>query len=116
MLLCPLCARQLSAVERQGVEIDHCQHCGGFWLDQGELDRLIQQEALTALLQGQRALAETRHEREYDHSTRAESGPGAGEDFVGQYGAGGSAPSSPARFGMARNGSGSAPRPLTRAR
>jgi Zn-finger nucleic acid-binding protein len=114
MLLCPLCARQLSAVERQGVEIDHCQHCGGFWLDQGELDRLIQQEALTALLQGQRALAETRHEREYDHSARAESGSGAAEDFIGQYG--GTAPSSPARFGMARNGAASAVPPLPRAR
>jgi hypothetical protein len=69
---------------------------------------------LTALLQGQRALAETRHEREYDHSARAESGPGAGEDFVGQYGGGGdSTLSSPARFGMARNGVGSTPRPLT---
>lgn len=112
MLLCPLCARQLTAVERQGVEIDHCQHCGGFWLDQGELDQLIQQEAVSALLKGQQALAATRHEREYDHGATA-------ADFVGHYGGannGNAAPSAgtgAARFGMARNGSG---RSFSRAR
>ncbi|MBC8103196.1 MAG: zf-TFIIB domain-containing protein [Cytophagales bacterium] len=68
MLLCPLCARSLKTVERDGVEIDHCTGCGGFWLDQGELDRLVKQEAQIALQAGQQALSLARRNREYDHA------------------------------------------------
>ena len=67
MLLCPLCARSLKTVERDGVEIDHCTGCGGFWLDQGELDRLVKQEAQLALQAGQQALTLARRNQEYDH-------------------------------------------------
>ncbi len=67
MLLCPLCARSLKTVERDGVEIDHCTGCGGFWLDQGELDRLVKQEAQLALQAGQQALTLARRNQEYDN-------------------------------------------------
>jgi|GEM_PF-2549439 Uncharacterized protein conserved in bacteria len=78
MMLCPLCGEPLRAVERQGVELDHCQQCGGFWLDQGELDSLIQQEAISALLKGQQQLSATRQDREFDASlSTAEDAPAA---------------------------------------
>lgn len=67
-MLCPVCARALRPVERQGIEIDHCVHCGGFWLDAGELDTLIRQEAALALQAGQQALRLARNEREYDQT------------------------------------------------
>ena len=65
-MLCPLCAHELEQVERQGVEIDHCPDCGGFWLDKGELDLLIHREAAFALEEGQKRLDEARRHREYD--------------------------------------------------
>jgi Zn-finger nucleic acid-binding protein len=79
MLLCPLCARSLKTVERDGVEIDHCTGCGGFWLDQGELDRLVKQEAVLALQAGQQALTLARRNQEYDHvATSTEEREGVG--------------------------------------
>jgi Zn-finger nucleic acid-binding protein len=79
MLLCPLCARSLKTVERDGVEIDHCTSCGGFWLDQGELDRLVKQEAQLALQAGQQALTLARRNQEYDHvATSSEDRDGIG--------------------------------------
>lgn len=63
---CPLCAMPLEAVERQGVEIEHCRSCGGLWLDAGELDALIEREAVAALRQGERVLNAARHGKEYD--------------------------------------------------
>ena len=65
-MLCPLCARALMPVERQGVEIDLCGNCGGMWLDSGELSELIRREALAAIDAGQSALTASRHDREYD--------------------------------------------------
>ena len=65
-MLCPLCARALAPVERQGVEIDLCTSCGGMWLDSGELSELIRREALASIAAGQTALSESRRDREYD--------------------------------------------------
>lgn len=65
---CPLCGVSLKTVERLGIELDHCTQCGGFWLDQGELDLLVQQEAMRALTKGQQALSAARDAREYDRT------------------------------------------------
>lgn len=67
-MLCPLCARALRPVERQGVEMDHCPQCGGIWLDQGELNELIRREAVAAFQRGEDALAAARRDREYDRA------------------------------------------------
>jgi Zn-finger nucleic acid-binding protein len=32
--------------ERQGVHLEQCRDCRGIWLDRGELDRLIDAEAM----------------------------------------------------------------------
>lgn len=42
---CPVCRTQLVAMERHGVEIDHCPNCRGVWLDRGELDKILQRSA-----------------------------------------------------------------------
>lgn len=40
---CPVCPdKELSMVERQGIELDYCPACRGVWLDRGELDRLLE--------------------------------------------------------------------------
>jgi Zn-finger nucleic acid-binding protein len=42
---CPVEGTPLVMSERQGVEIDHCPHCRGVWLDRGELDKIIERSA-----------------------------------------------------------------------
>ena len=39
-LSCPSCLRKMSPVTLKGVHADLCDHCGGLWLDKGELSRL----------------------------------------------------------------------------
>lgn len=43
---CPNCQETLAMSERQGVEIDFCPKCRGVWLDRGELDKLLEREAV----------------------------------------------------------------------
>lgn len=38
---CPACSNAMVTLELADVEIDHCVHCGGIWLDAGELDLLM---------------------------------------------------------------------------
>jgi hypothetical protein len=46
---CPVCRVPLVMSERQGVEIDYCPQCRGVWLDRGELDKIVERNARTAL-------------------------------------------------------------------
>ncbi len=39
---CPRCNAPLRVADRNGIQIDHCPHCRGVWLDRGELDKLIE--------------------------------------------------------------------------
>lgn len=41
MMPCPICGKSMVALEFHGVELDHCLHCGGVWLDRGELGVLL---------------------------------------------------------------------------
>lgn len=41
-MLCPDCNMPLQITTREGVEIDYCVRCRGVWLDQGELEKLIE--------------------------------------------------------------------------
>src|SRR6188768_425746 len=45
---CPVDGATLVPVERQGIEIDHCPSCRGVWLDRGELDKIIERNAVSA--------------------------------------------------------------------
>ena len=37
---CPKCGMDLEEVDYRGVMIDRCFHCGGIYLDDGELEKL----------------------------------------------------------------------------
>jgi len=38
---CPACKNAMITLELADVEIDHCNNCGGIWLDRGELEILL---------------------------------------------------------------------------
>lgn len=42
---CPKCGLELSAMKFKGLTIDKCFHCGGTWLDAGELEALAGRES-----------------------------------------------------------------------
>lgn len=44
-MLCPRCIVELTMTDRQGIEIDYCPKCRGVWLDQGELDKIIERSS-----------------------------------------------------------------------
>jgi hypothetical protein len=44
-LRCPKCGAALVAVPYRGVELDKCSRCEGVWLDVGELDHVLGEEA-----------------------------------------------------------------------
>src|SRR5829696_5819980 len=37
---CPKCGHDLAEIALHGVKVDQCAHCGGVFLDKGELDQL----------------------------------------------------------------------------
>ena len=39
---CPTCNVSLVMADRSGIEIDYCPDCRGVWLDNGELDKIIE--------------------------------------------------------------------------
>ena len=41
---CPRCDLPLTAVDYEGVEVDMCQSCWGFWLDCGELEQILESQ------------------------------------------------------------------------
>jgi Zn-finger nucleic acid-binding protein len=43
-MICPVCNNPIVVLELDQVEIDHCLHCGGIWLDAGELELLLETE------------------------------------------------------------------------
>lgn len=42
---CPKCEGKLVEVDFEGVNIDLCDHCGGAWLDAGELETLTKKDS-----------------------------------------------------------------------
>lgn len=49
-MLCPHCKVELKIADRQGIEIDYCPKCRGVWLDRGELDKILDRSATSAVL------------------------------------------------------------------
>jgi uncharacterized protein len=41
MIYCPVCNKSMIILEYDQVEIDYCPSCEGSWLDQGELELLL---------------------------------------------------------------------------
>jgi hypothetical protein len=42
---CPKCGAALIPVPYRGIELDKCSQCQGVWLDFGELDRVVADDA-----------------------------------------------------------------------
>jgi len=40
--MCPECGEPLVTFELEGIETDHCQKCGGAWLDAGEIEEIAE--------------------------------------------------------------------------
>jgi uncharacterized protein len=40
-MICPRCKGDLIEAAKHGVVLDHCPGCGGIWLDQGEIGKII---------------------------------------------------------------------------
>jgi ribosomal protein L37AE/L43A len=40
-LLCPRCHITMKKIKRNGVTIDFCTKCRGLWLDDKEIDKLV---------------------------------------------------------------------------
>jgi uncharacterized protein len=47
---CPKDGYDLKSQEFHGVQIEHCQQCGGIWLDAGELEAIRSHKDHTGLL------------------------------------------------------------------
>jgi len=43
-MICPVCENPMVVLELDQIEIDHCLHCGGIWLDAGELELLLESD------------------------------------------------------------------------
>ncbi|MBS1241527.1 MAG: hypothetical protein H6R40_954 [Gemmatimonadetes bacterium] len=50
LMKCPKDGYDLTTRELHGVQIEFCPHCGGFWLDKGELAVVMEREDKTGLL------------------------------------------------------------------
>ncbi len=50
---CPVDGAALVMSERSGIEIDYCPTCRGVWLDRGELDKIIERNAVSQAPQQQ---------------------------------------------------------------
>jgi hypothetical protein len=47
---CPKCGMDLQEIELHGVKVDQCAHCGGVFLDAGEIDQLAKHEDHSGVL------------------------------------------------------------------
>ena len=43
-MLCPVCEIEMLILEFQNIEIDYCHKCAGIWLDEGELELLLDEK------------------------------------------------------------------------
>ena len=49
LLMCPNDNAQMQTLDRNGVQFDMCPTCRGVWLDRGELEKLMEGAAATAV-------------------------------------------------------------------
>ncbi len=41
---CPKCGDELHTIHFREIDVDRCFNCGGTWLDQGELEKVVAKE------------------------------------------------------------------------
>lgn len=42
ILLCPRCKKGMDKIKKHGIIIDVCRKCGGLWLDDKEIDKIVE--------------------------------------------------------------------------
>ncbi|HLC63298.1 MAG TPA: zf-TFIIB domain-containing protein [Candidatus Nanoarchaeia archaeon] len=42
LLMCPRCEKAMEKVTKQGVTIDVCNKCHGIWLDDKEIEKMVE--------------------------------------------------------------------------
>lgn len=47
---CPKCGMELVEIKYKEIEIDECPNCKGFWLDAGELEKVVSETDKTSFL------------------------------------------------------------------
>jgi uncharacterized protein len=47
---CPKCGMDLQTIELQGTSVDQCLVCRGTWLDQREIERLLERDLFEPVL------------------------------------------------------------------
>ena len=63
---CPIDSADLAMSDRQGIEIDYCPTCRGVWLDRGELDKIIERNAVDT----ERGRNDERRDNRHDNEGR----------------------------------------------
>jgi uncharacterized protein len=72
---CPACAVPLGMSVREGIEIDYCPSCRGVWLDQGELDKIVQRSAASPFSEREvERPRERKRERDHDDGSGWQQG------------------------------------------
>ncbi|ASW01478.1 zf-TFIIB domain-containing protein [Paraburkholderia aromaticivorans] len=71
---CPVCkTTDLLMTERRSIEVDYCPDCRGVWLDRGELDKLIAQDAASHEVPAATRASREGH-RDWGHSHDSQRG------------------------------------------
>jgi Zn-finger nucleic acid-binding protein len=86
---CPVCkTTDLLMTERRSIEIDYCPVCRGVWLDRGELDKLIAQDAAENVetSPSARAVREGDGHRDRGHAYESDRHRGYDDHRTGQRG------------------------------
>lgn len=56
---CPACSRPLRAIQYEGIEVETCDGCGGEWLDDGELGKIVRLREAKFTEEERRAVAQS---------------------------------------------------------
>lgn len=81
-LRCPRCASEMATFERSGIVIDQCPECRGIYLDQGELERLIDAESVAGWTGPRMRIAESAVLQRTSHAGRyAPAHPGYASEW-----------------------------------
>ena len=71
VISCPVCQDAMKEIEREGVMIDVCLRCRGFWLDHGELEKIMS----SCLNSSNTCLIQEKPKKEKKHVLRRSNDP-----------------------------------------
>ena len=77
-MACPVDGTTLTMSERSGIEIDYCPTCRGVWLDRGELDKIIERNAIADSPPAPQPAAPQAQQAPWGHQPQGHYGHGYG--------------------------------------